>query len=106
MLQRLKHVSGLGSGSMSGGKVVYPAGWIVIIHRYLAEKRQRCFTYRGFRVWLYRHDEYRDLEWHTVERTLRRLAKDQFLDRRSRGRTVLFCRNERFDQVLANLMEG
>jgi len=86
---------------MARSKLLYPDSYILIIDRYLSEKNQRCFTYRGFRVWFYKQEWYRDIEWHTVERCIRRLAEEGLLDRKFIKRNfVVFCRNERFEEAL------
>lgn len=81
-------------------KMEYPRSYILMIYRYLSEKGQKCFTYRGLRAWMYRKPEYRDLEWHTIERVIRKLAEDGFLDRVELSpRKVIFCWNEKAEKV-------
>ena len=63
----------------------------VFIRLYLRESGKRCFTYRGLRGWWSRNRKYEGSEWHTVERAVRRLAEQGYLQRRKKGRRVLFC---------------
>ena len=88
-------------------KLSYPAGYIILINRYLSERNQRCFTYRGLRSWIYKQPEYRDVEWHTVERTIRKLVEDGYLDRIEIKRNqVLFCINDKFKRALSAVMRS
>jgi len=65
----------------------YPIGYLIMIENYIRERNSRnpekynseCFTYRGLRWWLMHHPIYRSLEWHTVERAIRRLAADGYI---------------------------
>ena len=83
----------------------YPSGYLLMIKRYLDEKKQRCLTYRGLRSWLYKHPEYRDVEWHTVERVLRRLAEERYLERvELGGKKVIFCWTEAAEQVVRRVL--
>jgi len=88
-------------------RLSYPHSYLLIIKRYLSEKRQVCFTYRGLRAWLYKHAFYRDVEWHTFERTIRKLAEDGYLERRSlRGLQVIFCWTESAENVVRRALES
>ena len=65
----------------------------VFIKLYLEDSGKRCFTYRGLRAWWSRNRKYQGSEWHTVERSIRKLAQAGYLKRitRRRGRYVIFC---------------
>jgi len=89
---------------MARSKLLYPDSYILLIARYLSEKNQRCFTYRGFRVWFYKQPYYKNVEWHTVERMIRKLAEEGFLNRKFIKRNyVVFCKNERFEEVFEDI---
>jgi len=83
-------------------KLVYPDSYVGIINMYLNEKKQKCFTYRGIRSWLFKHEWYRDIEWHTFERMIRKLSEDGYLDRVFlSGKKVIFCRNDKFEDLIS-----
>ncbi len=63
----------------------------VFIKLYLQESGRRCFTYRGLRAWWSRNRKWEGSEWHTVERSIRRLAERGYLERRQYGKRVVFC---------------
>lgn len=68
----------------------------------------RCFTYKGLRWYYNKTRAYRHLEWHTVERNIRRLAENKWLARRifgtpRGGKTALFCLTSNLEYVLAKL---
>jgi len=82
-------------------RILFPYGYLAIIRKYLMERNRRCFTYRGLRVWLYRHQEYRDVEWHTMERSIRELARLGYLERIEVGKhRVIFCWSSKADEAL------
>jgi len=88
-------------------RYVYPISYLLIIKHYLVEKKQRCFTYRGFRAWLFRQREYRDMEWHTMERVVRKLAEQGFLTRVEKSkRCVLFCWNDLAERAYREYMRS
>ena len=72
---------------------------ILLLDDYLEYKREQgwsdnCITYRGLRNYLfYRYKQRPRPEWHTVERTLRKLAEEKLLKRieLKRKKRVLFC---------------
>jgi len=72
---------------------------IALIQRFLEENRYHYLTYRSFRRWLYRNRI--RLEWHTVEREIRRLAEEGYLRRVfvSRNR-VRFYPTPRLEEVV------
>jgi len=90
----------------------YPVSYLVMIERYIRERNSRdpekyranseCFTYKGLRWWLMHHGDYRDLEWHTVERVIRELVRDGYLWRIDSRRSVLFCLNDRSRELIEN----
>jgi len=87
--------------------MVFPEGWLLLVNSYLAEKGQRCFTYRGLRTWLFRKQEYRDIEWHTVERSIRKLAEHGYLDRvELESGDLLFCINTNAKKLLRTILES
>ena len=66
----------------------------VFIKLYLEERgypEKRCFTYRGLRAWWQANRKYEGSEWHTVERSIRRLAELGYLKRVRKGKRVVFC---------------
>jgi len=88
-------------------KFAYPQSYLLMIRRYLDEKKQRCFTYRGLRSWMYRQKEYRDLEWHTVERTIRKLVEDRLLERvELKKNQVIFCWTEAAERIVRITLES
>jgi len=91
---------------MSRGRYTYPTSYIIMVKRFVDETKKTCFSYNDFRVWFYRSSYHHDLEWHTVERILRRLAKDGFLDRELRYRNrAVFCINDRFREYLDSVLK-
>ena len=73
----------------------------------------RCFTYKGLRWYYNKTRAYRHLEWHTVERNIRRLAENKWLARRifgtpRGGKTALFCLTSNLEYILGKLgwLEG
>ena len=64
-------------------------------------------TYKGLRWYYNKTRAYRHLEWHTVERNIRRLAENKWLSRRilpHRGvKHVVFCLTSNLEYVLSNL---
>jgi len=92
---------------MRSRRMVFPEGWLLLVNSYLSEKKQRCLTYRGLRTWLFRKPEYRDIEWHTVERNLRKLAEHGYLDRvELESGDMLFCINTNAKKLLRTLLES
>jgi hypothetical protein len=82
---------------------------IKLIADYLHEKGRKCFTYRGLRAYWDSRRMY-DLEWHTVERNIRRLAELGWLSRRRRifakprgGKRVVFCLTSNLEYMLRSL---
>ena len=64
----------------------------VFIKLYLEDSGKRCFTYRGLRAWWSRNRKYEGSEWHTVERSIRKLTEKGYLERKVYGkRRVVFC---------------
>ena len=67
----------------------------------------RCFTYKGLRWYYNKTRAYRHLEWHTVERNIRRLAENKWLSRRilpHRGvKHVVFCLTSNLEYILEKL---
>ena len=60
-----------------------------VILRFLRENGYRYFTYRSLRAYIFRNRI--PLEWHTVERVIRRLAEEGLLERiYTRKRRVRF----------------
>lgn len=74
-----------------------------LIAGYLREKGQRCFTYRGLRGYYNKNRLYMELEWHTAERNIRRLAELGWLERRGSGRSVYFCLTEKLETLYRQL---
>jgi len=84
-----------------------------LIADYLTYRRQetgeqvQCFTYKGLRWWYNRQRYYKQLEWHTAERVVRRLAELGWLTRRiypHRGaKRVVFCISSNLEQLLQQL---
>jgi len=68
-----------------------------LIKRFLEENGYRYFTYRSFRRWLYRNRI--RLEWHTVERELRRMAEEGLLERIYIRKGVRFYPTPRLEEV-------
>ncbi|MCE4609805.1 MAG: hypothetical protein F7C36_05445 [Desulfurococcales archaeon] len=72
---------------------------ILLLDDYLEYKREQgwsdnCFTYRGLQYHLfYRYQNKKNVQWHTVERTLRKLAEEKLLRRIEfkKKKRVLFC---------------
>lgn len=63
---------------------------LALIKKYLKEKNSKCFTYREFRMWLYSNKH--KIEWHTVERLIRQLAREGKIERKWISRKkVMFC---------------
>jgi len=66
-----------------------------------------CFTYKGLRWWYNRQRYYKELEWHTVERNIRRLAELGWLQRRiyphKGAKRAVFCLTERLERMLKEL---
>ena len=77
---------------------------IRIIAEYYAERGYRCFTYRGLQAHYTRNKHYNSIHWHTVERSIRRLAESNLLHRHYRGRrNVLFCISRRLMEIVEAL---
>jgi len=88
-------------------RLKFPHSYLMIIRKYLDEKKQKCFTYRGIRAWLYKHQEWRDIEWHTFERSIRKLVEVGLLDRKELSRNkVIFCWNENAERVIRKFLES
>ena len=77
----------------------------VFIKHYLRESGRHCFTYRGLRAWWSRNRKWEGSEWHTVERSIRRLAEQGYLRRLQRGRRVLFCPTPSLREIFRELDE-
>ncbi len=93
-----------GVGAVARGKMRYPHSYLVMLKRYLEETGRRCVSYVGLRKWIYGSGKYADLEWHTVERALRKLAEHGYLERvELSGRRVVFCMTGKAYAVLARL---
>ncbi|OWJ54176.1 hypothetical protein [Pyrodictium delaneyi] len=81
-----------------------------LIAEYLANKkkgRRGCFVYKYLRIYYERRGWENVVEWHTVERNIRRLAELGLLRRiqlphRGANR-VLFCLSEGLERLLAKL---
>ncbi|MCE4606651.1 MAG: hypothetical protein F7B59_04870 [Desulfurococcales archaeon] len=75
-----------------------------IIREYLEYRRQyrpdqECFTYAGLYNWYIRKKNGR-LHWHTVERVIRRMAEDDWLERVHGRKVMIFCPSQYFKQAL------
>ena len=75
------------------------------IKQYLSETGKHCFTYRGLRGWWSRHQKWRGSEWHTVERSIRALARMGYLRRLQYGRRVVFCPTPSLREIFRELDE-
>ncbi len=64
---------------------------------------RKCFTYRGLRAWWDKERKYEGSEWHTVERSIRRLAEMGYLKRLRRGRRVVFCLEPKIELLFEEL---
>jgi len=77
--------------------------------RYLRENgwNDGCWTYRGLRYHLYYRYQNKSVEWHTVERTLRKLAEEGLLRRREirRKKRVLFCTTPDYELLVSQVQE-
>ena len=86
-------------------KMTYPLSWLIMLRNYLRETGRKCITYRGLRAWIFRKPEYKDIEWHTVERAMRRLAEDGWLERiELGGRKVAFCPKRDLEKAAEEIM--
>ncbi|ALL02085.1 hypothetical protein Pyrde_2042 [Pyrodictium delaneyi] len=81
-----------------------------LIAEYLSNKKGRrdCFVYKYLRMYYERRGWENVVEWHTVERNIRRLAEHGWLVRRvyakhRGGRAVVFCLSEGLEHLLAKL---
>ncbi len=68
----------------------------------------KCFTYKGLRWYYNKQRWYKTLEWHTVERNIRRFAELGWLSRRifgtpRGGKTALFCLTSNLEYILEKL---
>lgn len=89
----------------SYGEPTYPNYILKIIRRYLRERNERygrssrCFTYKGLHNW-YAYSESaksvrEELSWHTIERSVRRLAEEGLIVRIPKSKKeVIFCLEE------------
>ena len=79
-----------------------------MVYRYVEERGGgRCFTYRGLMGWWSRKGLYRSIDWHTVERAVRRLAEVGVLKRVFKGRRkVMFCLTDESDAIYQELRGG
>ena len=70
-----------------------------LIKKRLEYSKKRCFTYAGLRkTWKYYHDVRHEIknDWHTIERTVRKLAEQGLLHRIPNGKIMIFCPNRGF----------
>lgn len=80
-----------------------------LIYNYLNEYNKKCFTYRGLRAyWSYKR-LYRESEWHTIERKIRKMAELGLLERKvfkngNGSRLVAFCPTKLFYECLEAVM--
>ena len=61
---------------------------------FVKENRKFCFTYKQFMKFYFRkvrERRYPYIFWHTIERTIRRLAEERLLVRLDKGKFVVFC---------------
>ena len=80
-----------------------------IIREYLEYRRQyrpdqECFTYKGLYNWYIRKKNGR-LHWHTVERVIRRMAEDDWLERVHGRKVMIFCPSQYFRLALREYEE-
>lgn len=85
---------------------------LLLVEDYRRSLRERgyndgCWTYRGLRYHLYYRYQNKSVEWHTVERTLRKLAEEGLLRRREirRRKRVLFCATPEYELLVQSVME-
>ena len=79
---------------------------LLLIKDYLDSRGRSCFTYRGLRAHYARRGFYRDLEWHTVERAIRELARREILLRVEKSRKkVIFCWTDKAEQIYRKALE-
>lgn len=68
---------------------------IDMIIQYFYETKTECFTYKELRIWMYRKPKYKNIEWHTVERTVRHMAETGKLKRVWLSKNkVKFCKQK------------
>ena len=90
----------------------YPDSYIIIIAKFLEWRRRqynntsRCFTYEGIFSWIKREPMYSDIARTTMERVIRKLAEDGYLDRVRERPRALFCVNRRFIEALKKIVHG
>ncbi len=91
---------------MTKKKMKYPLSWLILIRNYLRDTGRKCVSYRGLRTWIYRSTMYRDLEWHTVERALRRLAEDGYLQRiQLKGNKTIYCPKQDIETTITTMIQ-
>jgi len=72
-----------------------------LISSYIYNNNTRCFNYRKLRAYWDKKRMWRVIEWHTVERNIRRFAELGWLERqvsKKDRRKVMFCAS---DELLA-----
>ncbi len=80
---------------------------LLLIEEYLSVKGYKWFNYRGLRYYLqWKHPE---VEWHTVERVIRRLAENGLLERkyykRNNRQQVAFYPTQTYYETLRKLKQ-
>ena len=66
----------------------------LVLVKYLDERMSDCFTYGGLRRYFEANDLWRYIDYHTLERGVRRLAQLGLLRRVKLKRKMLFCVTE------------
>lgn len=78
-----------------------------LIAEYLRSRGQRCFTYHGLHRYWEGSRIRRGIDWHTVERAVRKLAKWGWLKRIEKRidyrRKSIFCLTENLEHELRKL---
>ena len=83
---------------------------ILLLYNYRVYKKSRgwnedSFTYWGLRNYLY-YKYRKKIEWHTVERTIRKLVEEGYLERREykKRRIVVFYWTDRLKTLATNVV--
>ncbi|RLG59856.1 hypothetical protein DRN86_03575 [Candidatus Geothermarchaeota archaeon] len=76
------------------GNLIYVAR---LVQRYVRESGKKCFTYRGLRAFWSKNKLYKESEWHTIERKIRKMCERGLLKRIvvKKG-FVVFCPTQLF----------
>ena len=89
---------------------------LALIKDYLESRGQMCFTYNGLRAHHARRRFYTDLDWHTVERNIRKMAEERrgilrryektIVRNGRKRRLAIFCWTDRAEQIYRRVVRN